>query len=52
MGQKSKLEEAAEKAGVEDIRDMQGIRLVRHPRTGKLVHPNVVQQYNARQKLK
>ncbi len=52
MGQKSKLEEAAERSGVSDVRDMQGTKLVRHPRTGKLVHPNVVEQYKVRQKLK
>tara|TARA_R100000781_G_scaffold70224_2_gene44124 strand:+ start:1428 stop:1586 length:159 start_codon:yes stop_codon:yes gene_type:complete len=52
MSEQTELEKAAERAGVKDIRDMQGTKLVRHPRTGKLVHPNVVQQYNARQKLK
>ena len=36
----------------EEKRDMQGTKLVPHPRTGKLVHPYVVERYNARQKQK
>ena len=50
--QRSRFEEAATKAGVKEPRDLQGTKLVRHPRTGKLVHPNVVDQYWVRQGLK
>ena len=32
-------------------RDMQGTQLVPHPRTGKLVHPHVVERWKSRQEM-
>tara|TARA_R100000008_G_C3486869_1_gene116676 strand:+ start:334 stop:492 length:159 start_codon:yes stop_codon:yes gene_type:complete len=52
MSEKTELEKAAERAGVKEVRDLQGTKLVPHPKTGKLVHPNVVKQYWVRQGLK